>query len=152
MYLDCAVALFRLQVVTATANTRSSALRGEHDMHLRRIFRRSRVSEPALQGRRASTFELSGQHGAVAVLRRFGARAIVGVLLATGLLALGSLTQNAAAEPMCDVPDPPPICDGGPDPDPEPEPEPEPASSPVLAVDMARQTTDRTAIRVSGWT
>jgi Clostridium epsilon toxin ETX/Bacillus mosquitocidal toxin MTX2 len=81
------------------------------------------------------------------ILRR---RAGPALLLVTGWLALGLFTQSAAAEPMCDVPDPPPICDGGPEPDPEPDPDP--GTSPVLAVDLARQTTDRTGITVRGWT
>jgi hypothetical protein len=119
-------------------------------MHARRILMRSRLSEPALLGGRASTIELSDERGLLAVVGRFGVRAVLGMLLATGLLALGSFTQSASAEPMCDVPDPPPICEPGPEP--EPEPEPDPATSPVLAIDLVRQTTDRAAIHVRGWT
>src|SRR4051812_45837161 len=50
-------------------------------------------------------------------------RALVLILLATGLLALGSFTENAAARPDCDVPNPPPICNRGEDP-PDPRPDP----------------------------
>jgi hypothetical protein len=38
------------------------------------------------------------------------------MLLATGLLALGSITSTASAQPYCDRPNPPPICDGDPEP------------------------------------
>ena len=101
------------------------------------------VRRTVLQGRTATTTEPG-------LVCRLGARILVAMLLATGLLAFGSLTQSASAEPMCDVPDPPPICDGPGDV--EPEPDPDPGNGPVVAIDVARQTTDRSAVRVSGWT
>jgi hypothetical protein len=81
------------------------------------------------------------------LIRRLGLLAVLGILLSAGLLALGSTTQMASAEPQCDVPDPPPICD----PDREPRPPPKPSVSPTGSLDLARQTTDRTGIRVAGW-
>jgi len=69
-------------------------------------------------------------------------------LLIVCALALCSFAQSASAKPICDVPNPPPICKRGDDPDPTPTP---PAISPALAVDLARQTTDRNAIHVAGW-
>jgi Clostridium epsilon toxin ETX/Bacillus mosquitocidal toxin MTX2 len=77
---------------------------------------------------------------------RLGLLAVLGFLVTAGLLALGSTTQAATAAPLCDVPDPPPICD------PEDRPPPPPPSiSPVGNLDVARQTTDQTGIHVVGW-
>lgn len=122
-------------------------------MQALRILTCSRLSEPALQRRRAFTSEPSEERSVVAVVRRIGVRAVLGMLLATGSLALGSFTQTAAAEPDCDVPIPPPICDGpGDGPDPGPDPDPDPGNSPVLELDLARQTTDQSAIHIRGWT
>jgi hypothetical protein len=58
------------------------------------------------------------------------------MLLATGLLALGSFTPTASAEPYCDRPDPPPICDGDPD---EPEEPPAPPEEKLLSLTATSQ-------------
>lgn len=80
------------------------------------------------------------------LIRRLGLLAVMGVLLSAGLLSIGSTTQDASAKPDCDVPNPPPICDPTP-----PPPPPPPSISPTGNLDLARQTTDRTGIRVVGW-
>ena len=121
-------------------------------MHALRILTRSGLVEQPLPRRRASTIEPSEAPCLVAVVRRTGVRAVLGMLIATSLLALGSFPQTAAAEPDCDVPNPPPICDRGPGDDPGPDPDPDPGNSPVLELDLARQTTDRSGILVRGWT
>jgi len=79
--------------------------------------------------------------------RALGPLAALALLIAS-VLALCSFAPTASARPNCDVPNPPPICTRGGDPDPPPPP----AISPTLAVDLVRQTTDRNAIRVAGWT
>jgi hypothetical protein len=80
--------------------------------------------------------------------RALGLLAALAPLVAT-VLALCVFAQTASAKPNCDVPHPPPICNRGELPDP---PDPAPTVSPNLAVDVVRQTTDRNAIRVAGWT
>jgi hypothetical protein len=47
--------------------------------------------------------------------------ALFGSMMLLAVLALGSITSSASAAPDCNGPNPPPICDGGPDEDPEPE-------------------------------
>ena len=89
-----------------------------------------------------SRMPVDGPH----LIRRLGLLAVLGILLSAGLLALGSTTQAASAKPDCDVPNPPPICDPKP-----PPPPPKPVISPTGNLELARQTTERTAIRVAGW-
>ncbi|GIE94560.1 ETX/MTX2 family pore-forming toxin [Paractinoplanes rishiriensis] len=67
----------------------------------------------------------------------------------TGLGLSLAFATAAHAQPDCDVPDPPPICDREP---PDPPPDPAPTYSPVLFVDGARQAVTRDGIRVWGWT
>ena len=71
----------------------------------------------------------------------------LGALL-TGLGMTLALAQPAAAEPDCDVPNPPPICNRGGDGDPPPPP----AYVPALASDGVQQTHTRDGIHVWGWT
>ena len=52
-------------------------------------------------------------------------RALIPIVLAMGLLALGSSPETAAARPGCDVPDPPPICHLGEDPPDDPKDPPD---------------------------
>ena len=53
---------------------------------------------------------------------------LAGLLLALSTVLL--MSQPAPAEPLCDVPNPPPICSVGEEPEPTPAPQPEPTPAP----------------------
>jgi hypothetical protein len=78
-------------------------------MHLRRMAR-SRLSEAALPHPSASAVGPSEKGSLVALARRIGVCAVLGMLVTTGMLAAGSFTQTAAAIPVCNQPFPPPAC------------------------------------------
>ncbi len=66
----------------------------------------------------------------------------------TGLGMALALVQPASARPMCDVPNPPPVCN----PNDPPDDPPPTGYVPVLAFDGAQQTTSRNGVHVWGWT